>query len=95
MFLKAKIKIFSVLLIIFQSSFSFSDTFIYSGGCFWCTEADTEKLPGVISVISGFTSGTTPNPKYYPGEWGDHREAALVNFNPNLISLPDMFSSKL
>ena len=38
-------------------------------------------------MISGFTSGTTPNPKYYPGEWGDHREAALVNFNPNLISL--------
>ena len=87
MYLKTKIRTFLVLLIIFQSSLSFSDTFIYSGGCFWCTESDTEKLQGVSTVISGFTSGTTPNPKYYPGKWGDHREAALVNYNPKLISL--------
>ena len=30
-------------------------------GCFWCTEADTEKLNGVSDVISGFTGGTTLN----------------------------------
>jgi peptide methionine sulfoxide reductase MsrA len=32
-----------------------AETFTYSGGCFWCTEADTEKLDGVNEVISGFT----------------------------------------
>ena len=41
-----------------------ADTFVYSGGCFWCTEADTEKLDGVSDVISGFTAGTTKDPKY-------------------------------
>ena len=38
----------------------------FSGGCFWCTEADTEKLDGVSDVISGFTAGTTKDPKYIP-----------------------------
>ncbi len=65
-------------------------TFIYSGGCFWCTEADTEKLNGVKDVISGFTGGTTENPKYYPNEYGDHREAALVIYDPNIINFKDL-----
>ena len=73
-------------LLIFSNFSSFADTFYYSGGCFWCTEADAEKLNGVKDVISGFTAGTTKNPKYIPGQWGDHREAALVEYNPKIIS---------
>jgi len=42
-----------------------AETFNYSGGCFWCTEADSEKLEGVSEVISGFTGGTTANPRFY------------------------------
>ena len=67
-----------------------ADTFVYSGGCFWCTEADTEKLDGVSDVISGFTAGTTKDPKYIPGQWGDHREAALVLYDPNKITLKEL-----
>lgn len=67
-----------------------SETFFFSGGCFWCTEADFEGIDGVKEVISGFTAGTTPNPKYYPGKWGDHREAAKVLYDPNLISFEDL-----
>lgn len=63
-----------------------ADTFIFSGGCFWCTEADFEKLDGVNDVISGFTGGTTPSPRYQPGKWGDHREAAQVIYDPTVIS---------
>ncbi len=63
-----------------------AETFIYSGGCFWCTEADSEKLKGVSDVISGFTGGTTPRPRYEYGKWGDHREAAQVIYDPALIS---------
>ena len=63
-----------------------ADTFVYSGGCFWCTEADTEKLDGVSDVISGFTAGTTKDPKYIPGQWGDHREAAQVIYDPEIIT---------
>ena len=39
-----------------------AETFTYSGGCFWCTEADTEKLDGVNEVISAFTGGATASP---------------------------------
>lgn len=67
-----------------------AETFTYSGGCFWCTEADTEKLKGVSEVISGFTGGTTPNPRYVPGKWGNHREAALVYYDPKVISYDDL-----
>ncbi len=29
----------------------------FAGGCFWCTESDFEKIPGVTKVISGYTGG--------------------------------------
>ena len=67
-----------------------AETFVYSGGCFWCTEADSEKLEGVSEVISGFTGGTTANPVYRPGKWGDHREAAQVIFDPAVISFEEL-----
>jgi len=67
-----------------------AETFTYSGGCFWCTEADTEKLDGVNEVISGFTGGTTASPRYEPGGWGDHREAAQVVYDPNIISYEEL-----
>lgn len=68
------------------SSAATAETFLYSGGCFWCTEADTEKLSGVSEVISGFTGGTTESPRYEPGKWGNHREAAQVIYDPKIIS---------
>ena len=67
-----------------------SETFTYSGGCFWCTEADSEKLDGVSDVISGFTGGTTLNPRYEYGNWGDHREAAQIIYDPSVISYEDL-----
>ncbi len=72
------------------SSQASAETFVYPGGCFWCTEADAEKLTGVAEVISGFTGGTTPDPVYRPGQWGDHREAAQVIYDPALISFADL-----
>ncbi|MGZ3513938.1 MAG: peptide-methionine (S)-S-oxide reductase, partial [Thermodesulfobacteriota bacterium] len=39
-------------------------TATFAGGCFWCTESDFEKLPGVVKVISGYTGGTKENPTY-------------------------------
>ena len=38
---------FFLNLLIFSNFLSYAETFVYSGGCFWCTEADTEKLEGV------------------------------------------------
>ena len=39
-------------------------TAVFAGGCFWCTESDFEKVPGVTKVISGYTGGKEVNPTY-------------------------------
>ena len=88
---KLIVQIFTFLnLILFINFSSLADTFVYSGGCFWCTEADMEKLEGVSEVVSGFTAGTTKNPKYIQGQWGDNREAALVTYDPQKINFKDL-----
>ena len=40
------------------------ETATLGGGCFWCVEAVYERLPGVISVTSGYAGGHTENPTY-------------------------------
>ena len=37
---------------------------VFAGGCFWCVEADMDKVPGVSRTISGFTGGNLANPTY-------------------------------
>lgn len=61
---------------------------IFAGGCFWCTEAVFQNLNGVISVVPGYTGGTTSDPTWqtvYSGKTG-HAEAIKVEFDPQLIS---------
>src|SRR5260221_12049088 len=56
----------------------------FGGGCFWCMEAVFERLPGVISVTSGFAGGTTENPTYRQGctENTGHPEETEIEFDP-------------
>ena len=61
-------------------------TMMIAGGCFWCVEADLEKLPGVLNVISGYAGGTTEHPTYKNYEGGNHREVVGVIYDPNQIS---------
>lgn len=63
-------------------------TAIFAGGCFWCSEADFEKLPGVIEVESGYTAGKTSNPTYEQVSAGQtgHTEAVRVIYDPKKIS---------
>src|SRR5471032_9719 len=58
------------------------------GGCFWCMEAVFERLPGVVSVTSGFAGGTTENPTYQEvcTETTGHAEVTEVQFDPSIIS---------
>ncbi|HET7153219.1 MAG TPA: peptide-methionine (S)-S-oxide reductase MsrA, partial [Candidatus Kapabacteria bacterium] len=68
----------------------------FGSGCFWCTEAVFERLPGVKSVVSGYAGGTKANPTYEEvctGKTG-HAEVARITFDPEIISydeLLDMF----
>ena len=59
-------------------------TAVLAGGCFWCMEADFEKLDGVLDVISGFTGGTHPDPTY-GGRHDGHYEAVLITYDPSII----------
>ncbi len=36
----------------------------FGSGCFWCTEADFDKLPGVLTTVSGYMGGKTQKPTY-------------------------------
>ncbi len=58
-------------------------TAIFAGGCFWCIEADFEKLPGVIEAESGYTAGKTANPTYEQVSAGGtgHTEAIRVSYD--------------
>ena len=63
-------------------------TAIFAGGCFWCTESDFEKLPGVIQAESGYTAGKTTSPTYEAvsnGQTG-HTEAVRVTYDPAKVS---------
>jgi peptide-methionine (S)-S-oxide reductase len=61
---------------------------VFAGGCFWCTEADFDKVPGVISTTSGYTGGKVPQPSYEQVSGGGtgHIEAVRVVFDPKRVS---------
>ena len=61
------------------------------GGCFWCVEAVFQRLDGVKSVVSGYTGGTTPNPTYQTIKYGGHAEVVQVTFDPEVVSLEQVF----
>jgi methionine-S-sulfoxide reductase len=65
---------------------------IFAGGCFWCMEPPFEKLPGVVSVIAGYTGGQKENPTYQEVSAGGtgHAEAIEVVYDPAEISYPQL-----
>lgn len=67
-----------------------TQTAIFAGGCFWCIESDFEKLPGVLSVESGYTGGHVANPDYEQVSGGKtgHIESVRVNYDAAIISYP-------
>jgi peptide-methionine (S)-S-oxide reductase len=63
-------------------------TAIFAGGCFWCTEADFDKVPGVLSTTSGYIGGKTANPSYEQVSSGStgHTEGVQVVYDPTKVS---------
>jgi methionine-S-sulfoxide reductase len=64
------------------------ETAILAGGCFWCIEADYEKLNGVIDVVSGYTGGHLRDPTYRQVSSGGsgHIESVRITYDPSVIS---------
>ncbi|MEX0917591.1 MAG: peptide-methionine (R)-S-oxide reductase MsrB [Candidatus Paceibacterota bacterium] len=65
-------------------------TMLVAGGCFWCVEADLEKLPGVTEVVSGYAEGTNEDPTYQNYAQNGHREVAEVRYDPNVVSFEEV-----
>jgi methionine-S-sulfoxide reductase/methionine-R-sulfoxide reductase len=66
-----------------------AETITLAAGCFWCTEAIFQRIPGVISVKSGYMGGATKNPTYEQvctGTTG-HAESLRIYFDPKKIGL--------
>ena len=69
------------------------DTITLGGGCYWCVEAVYEQLDGVISVVSGFSGGTTANPTYEEVSSGKtgFAEAVQITFDKSKTNLDEIF----
>jgi peptide-methionine (S)-S-oxide reductase len=63
-------------------------TATFAGGCFWCMEPPFEKLPGVVSVTSGYSGGPEKNPTYEQVSAGKtgHMESIQIVYDPKKIA---------
>lgn len=59
----------------------------FAGGCFWCMVKPFDELPGIKSVISGYTGGTVENPTYQQvcSDTTGHYEAVQITFDPEIF----------
>lgn len=71
-----------------------TETAVFGGGCFWCTEAVFKMLKGIKSITPGYSGGTKENPTYEEvcsGKTG-HAEAVKIEFDPVEISFRDLLT---
>ena len=82
-----------ILFSIISASAANAEKAIVAGGCFWCVEANFEAVPGISSVVSGYTGGSSANPTY--DNHDGHYEAVEITFDPSRISYDDIISKFL
>ena len=65
------------------------ESLVLGGGCFWCTEAAYEILPGVKDVVSGYAGGHVANPTYEQigTKRTGHAEVIKIDYDPAVVSL--------
>lgn len=71
-----------------------TETAVFGGGCFWCTEAVFNSLKGIISAVPGYSGGYVKDPTYEQVSAGDtaHAEVTNLEFDPNEISYHDLLT---
>ncbi len=59
----------------------------FAGGCFWCMVTPFEEMPGIVSVVSGYTGGHKENPTYKEvcSETTGHYEAVQITYDPTIF----------
>ena len=65
---------------------------VFAGGCFWCVEADFDKVPGVVKTVSGYTGGHVENPSYKQVTYEDtgHFEAVEITYDADKVAYEDL-----
>lgn len=65
---------------------------VFAGGCFWCVEADFDKVTGVVETISGYTGGELENPTYKQVSYTEtgHVEAVKIVYDPQTVSYSEL-----
>ncbi|TDJ73815.1 MAG: peptide-methionine (S)-S-oxide reductase [Proteobacteria bacterium] len=68
------------------------ETATFAGGCFWCVEADFDKVEGVISTTSGYIGGHKKNPTYKQVSAGGtgHTEAVQIVYDPAKVTYAEL-----
>lgn len=87
----------ALILVLSSSGFATPTKYEYAtfaGGCFWCMEPPFEKIPGVQSVISGYTGGFKVNPTYAEVSAGTtgHVEAVQVTYDPAKVTYQQLLN---
>ena len=69
-------------------------TAVFAAGCFWCAEADFEKVPGVLDAVSGYTGGRVVDPTYEQVSGGGtgHLEVVQVRYDPRRVSYAQLLA---
>ena len=69
-----------------------TQTAVFGGGCFWCTEAAFQRLKGVTRAVPGYAGGEAANPSYEQVTSGStgHAEVVRVEFEADVISYQDL-----
>ncbi len=67
---------------------------VFAGGCFWCMEADFEKLDGVREAVSGYAGGPAGRATYPQVSAGGtgHAEVVRVFYDPAKISYRELLA---
>ena len=87
-----------ILLLLLATSTALAQTTekaTFAAGCFWCSEEAFEKVPGVVSVVSGYTGGSKQNPTYKEVSAGStgHTEAVQVQYDPSKVSYETLLAT--
>jgi len=70
------------------------ETAMFGSGCFWCSEAVFQRVPGVKSVKSGYAGGSSKNPTYRQVSTGEtgHAEVVKMVFDPRQVSYDQLLA---
>lgn len=70
-----------------------SQSIILGGGCFWCTEAIFQRVPGVLQVVPGYCGGAESHPSYQMicSKLTRHAEVIRIEYDPEILTLQSLF----